>query len=176
MLVVFLALASGFTSPTALPQLRIAGRAAPVHASASTGSKVLALPDAAKFPVRWCKVTLVTPAAVQTLVGRVVGSPITSGRRAGSVKLQPVALRRVYSTALALVMLEAEPSLGWTHDPTVKSEVAILGEDAPALFVPSAMVGAVRDEELTVISMMRQLHGGHWSDEGLAQLEAFYWL
>ena len=129
----------------------------------------------------WCEVTLVTPAAVQTLVGQMVGLPITCGRRAGSVKLQPVALRRVYSTALARVMLAAEPSLGWTHDPAVQSEVAILGADAPALFVPGAMVRAVRDDTTRTISLLRQLHGGGApggprSDEGLAQLEAFYWL
>ena len=84
-----------------------------VHASASTDySKVLALPETAEFAAgQWCKVTLATPAAVQTLVGQVVGRPITSGRHAGSFKVRPVALRRVYSTALALMMLEAEPAL-----------------------------------------------------------------
>ena len=176
----FLALATGFTGPSALPRPRIRGRVAPgVHASASTDySKVLALPETAEFAAgQWCKVTLATPAAVQTLVGQVVGRPITSGRHAGSFKVRPVALRRVYSTALALMMLEAEPSLGWTHDPAVQSEVAIYGEDTPALFVPNAMALAVREDELTVVSLLRQLHGGGATgDEGLAQLETFYWL
>lgn len=177
----FVALATGFTSPSALARPRIAGRAAPgVHASASTGySKVLVLPEPAEFAAgRYCKVTLVTPAAVQTLVGEVVGPPITSGRHAGSFKLRPVALRRVYSTGIALMMLEAEPSLGWTHDPAVQSEVAMLGEETPALFVPHAMARAVRDDELTVVSLLRQLHGGGGApgDESSAQLEAFYWM
>jgi len=156
--------------------------AAGVISSASTGSKLIAALDAAtEIPdARWCEVTLVTPAAVQTLVGQVIGCPITSGRRAGSLKVRPVALRRVYGGQPALSLLEQEPSMGWMHDPNVCSEVDVFSDNAPTLFVPDGMARDVRAEDQTIIGLLRGLHGTRdaslRTEDHFAHLEAFYWL
>jgi len=167
--------------PVARPSVRVESRAASKLASASTSASCSSLPLPAAAPAALCAVTLCTGSSqhegstVQTLVGEVVATH-TSGRRQGTVKVRPTALRTCHGTR-ARALLSLDPSLGWFHEPQVSSDVRVFAADAPAIYVPTSMTRAASASERTVVGLLRQTHDAvqpFRSDEHYTALEAFY--
>ena len=157
--------------PRALPAAAARDIAAEAIAAASlfrpsSAPLFASVVDAPAEPRRIVVSTFADAACYQQLASEVV-SDVTSGARAGTTWLKPLALRTCSNATMAEAAERYDPVIGWTGGSTL-GDVHVFSSLAPAVFLPTNLLESAPPALALAVRSMSEVHAAAVADDLLA--------
>jgi len=155
----------------ALPPASVRNLAGELSTAASILRKDL-LPCTGQEPPKPLVMVAVRDSVFQQLVGELVHH-ITTGNRAGSSWVKPIALRQASNVSLAVAAENFDPCLGWFESDIGEGSVYLFSQLAPAAFVPTSCLSPNVPPALALnVRSLSEAHAASTAERPLHEMQS----